>query len=477
MKGGKASRYVPLAKPRPAMHKQAKAGADQRAAGGIFMTSLRQGIATAFALALAAFLIFGPASAETARKTPEQVLTTWYKLVLELVRHTPTYSPPVASRSFAYFGVTIFEATASGSKDMISLAGQLNGLTPTPKREPGKTYDEAVVLNAAITFAAQNFFTHTGPTGQRALAAMSKKMRANVTDGVTGDVAARSEQYGKAVAQHIFAWSETDGGAKIENMGFPLEYKLVAGPAHWVPTSKIAQQQAPLLPGWGKTRTFAMPDGATCALPPPPDYSEDKTSDFYKQALEVYGTVNTLTPDQRAIARFWSDDPMLSPTPPGHWISIVLQVLDREHADIQRSADILARLGVSVADAFIGCWDQKFKYDLVRPLTYINRLIDPKWQALLITPPFPEYPSGHSTQSGAAAVVLEDFFGKNYAFEDHTHEADGLIPRKFASFWDAAEEAGISRLYGGIHYRAAIEQGLDQGKCIGAYTTRLKTRK
>jgi hypothetical protein len=441
------------------------------------MKFVRQIAVLAMTVVVACAISLSATSAEAARKTPEQVLSNWYKLVLELVRHTPTYSPPVASRSFAYFGVTMFEATATGSKDMISLSGQLNGLTPSPSREVGKTYDEAVVLNSAIAFAAQSYFTHTGPTGQRALAAMSKKMRANVSDGVAADVVARSEAHGKAVAGHILEWSMTDGGAVIENMGFPLEYKLTPGPAHWVPTSKIAQQQFPLLPEWSKNRTFAMPNGATCPLPPPPEYSEDKNSEFYKEGYEVYETVNTLTPEQRAIARFWSDDPMLSPTPPGHWISIAMQVLDHEHADVERSVDVLARLGVTLADGFIGCWDAKYKYDLVRPITYIKRLIDPKWEALLITPPFPEYPSGHSTQSGAAAVVLASLFGENYAFEDHTHEADGLIPRKFKGFWDAAEEAGISRLYGGIHYRAAIKFGLEQGKCIGAYTIKLKTRK
>jgi hypothetical protein len=168
---------------------------------------------------------------------------------------------------------------------------------------------------------------------------------------------------------------------------------------------------------------------------------------------------------------------MLSPTPPGHWISIAMQVLDNEEAPLDRNVDVMARLGITVADAFIGCWDAKFKYDLVRPVTYIKRNIDKKWETLLITPPFPEYPSGHSTQSGAAATVLTAVFGENYAFEDRTHEADGLIPRKYASFWTAAEEAGISRLYGGIHYRAAIVEGLQQGRCIGAYAVAPKTRK
>lgn len=423
------------------------------------------------------FALFASVPASAGGLPPEAVLQNWYRLVLELVRHTPTYSPPVASRSFAYLGITAYEATASGNDGMITLAGQLNGFEPLPTREKDAVYDEAVVLNTAVNFAVTNFFTHTGPTGQRALGAMEKRMRETVIAGVDPAVVERSETYGKTIAERILVWSESDGGAKIENMGFPLEYKLNPEPGHWVPTSKIAQQQTPLLPEWGKVRTFAMPNGASCPLPPPPAYSEEEGSAFYKEALEVYDAVNLTDPDQRAIARFWSDDPMLSPTPPGHWISIAMQLLDEDKAGIDRMVETQALLGIAVADGFIGCWDAKFVYDLIRPVTYIKKVIDPNWETLLITPPFPEYPSGHSTQSGAAAVVLEKLFGTNRAFTDRTHEADGLVPRKFASIWAAAEEAGISRLYGGIHYRAAIEKGLEQGRCIGAYTNKLVTRR
>jgi hypothetical protein len=220
-----------------------------------------------------------------------------------------------------------------------------------------------------------------------------------------------------------------------------------------------------------------MPDGAACSLPPPPDYSEDKTSAFYKEAFEVYEVKRNMSPEQRAVARFWSDDPMLSSTPPGHWISIALQILDRDGVTADKSAEILARLGVALADSFVACWHSKFQYDLLRPVTYIRRVIDPGWEALLNTPPFPEYPSGHSTQSGAAAMVLTSFFGDNFAFEDATHQTDGIKPRSFPSFWAAAEEAGISRLYGGIHFRSAIERGLEQGRCVGAFVNALRTRK
>jgi hypothetical protein len=406
----------------------------------------------------------------------DKVMRDWYRLILELVRHTPTYSPPVASRAFGYLGVTAYEALASGDRSMTSLAGQLNGLTPVPQRAGGVSYDEAVVMQAALSSAALELFGNTGPTGQRALKRLTEKLSAEVSSGLDPELVARSEAYGRSVTTHILTWSQSDGGAKIENMGFPLEFALGSRPGSWVPTSLINQQQLPLLPKWGENRPFAMPTGNACPLPPPPAYSEEKGSDFYKEAFEVYETVKNLTPEQRAIARFWSDDPMLSPTPPGHWIVIALKVLDERKASAAEHADLLARLGISLADAFIGCWHSKFEYDLLRPVTYIKRVIDPKWEPILITPPFPEYPSGHSTQSGAAATVLTAFFGENFAFTDNTHEKDKLPNRSFNSFWDAANEAGMSRLYGGIHFRAAIDRGLEQGRCIGEKAVALRTR-
>lgn len=406
----------------------------------------------------------------------DKVMRDWYRLILELVRHTPTYSPPVASRAFGYLGVTAYEALASGDRSMTSLAGQLNGLTPVPQRAGGLSYDEAVVMQAALSSAALELFGNTGPTGQRALKRLTEKLSAEVSSGLDPELVARSEAYGRSVTTHILTWSESDGGAKIENMGFPLEFALGSRPESWVPTSLINQQQLPLLPKWGENRPFAMPTGNACPLPPPPAYSEEKGSDFYKEAFEVYETVKNLTPEQRAIARFWSDDPMLSPTPPGHWIVIALKVLDEQKASAAEHADLLARLGISLADAFIGCWHSKFEYDLLRPVTYIKRVIDPKWEPILITPPFPEYPSGHSTQSGAAATVLTAFFGENFAFTDNTHEKDKLPNRSFNSFWEAANEAGMSRLYGGIHFRAAIDRGLEQGRCIGEKAVALRTR-
>ena len=419
-------------------------------------------------------LAAAPAQAAT---PPQDVVTGWYKLILELVRHTSNYSPPVAARSFGYIGVTAYEAVASGSDRLQSLAGQLNGLKTLPARDKGAAYDDAVILNTVMEFSVAHFFDRTGPTGQHVIKKMAKKMDDEVSQGLAPDVVARSRDYGLKLSQAVFDWSSTDGGASVENMGFPLEYKLSDKPGHWVPTSLIRQQQVPLLPDWGKVRPFAMPTGSSCRLPDPPEYSEKPDSVFYKEAREVYTTVNTLTDEQRTIARFWSDDPMLSPTPPGHWINIALIVLDQQKADLPTTVDTVARLGVALADGFIGCWDTKFVYDLIRPISYIKKVMDPKWDALLITPPFPEYPSGHSTQSSAAAATMTHIFGDALAFDDSTHAADGIKPRHFANFHAAAEEAAISRLYGGIHFRSAIMRGLEQGECIANYVNALKTKK
>lgn len=416
------------------------------------------------------------ALAASPRPEPGAILRDWYSLMNELVRHTATYSPPVASRAFGYLGVTAFEAAVGGSGQLVSLVGQLNGLDSVPQRGAG-AYDEAIIINAAMSDAIVLYFGNTGPTGQRSIGIAQTKWRARVVEGVAEDVVERSEAFGKAMAASIFAWSQGDGGATVLNMGFPEQWNLPKGDGKWAPTNVIRQQQLPLLPEWGNNRTFAMPSGATCPTPGAPPFSTEPDSQFYKQASEVYEAVRNATPEQAAIARFWSDDPMLSMTPPGHWISIALQVADSAGLGFEDKVDLLARMGIAMSDAFVGCWNAKYLHNLIRPITYIRKNIDPQWEPILNTPPFPEYPSGHSTVSGAMDGVLTAFFGEGYAFEDRTGSPDGRSPRAYGSFREAAEEAGISRLYGGIHFRAAIVDGLEQGRCIAQYTIALKTRK
>jgi hypothetical protein len=223
-------------------------------------------------------------------------------------------------------------------------------------------------------------------------------------------------------------------------------------------------------------RTFAISSGAACNPGAPPLYSEEENSPFMIEAKEVHQTVSDLTAEQLTIAQFWSDNPGQTGTPPGHSIMILTQILETEDANLEIAAEAYAKVGMAVADAFIACWWTKFEYDYLRPITCIRDLIDPNWLSPVVTPPFPEYTSGHSTQSGAAAEVLTDLFG-DMVFIDHTHDARGFEPRSFNSFFEFADEAAISRLYGGIHFRSAIELGVDQGKCVGEQINALAFKK
>jgi hypothetical protein len=233
----------------------------------------------------------------------------------------------------------------------------------------------------------------------------------------------------------------------------------------WVPTSP-----APALePCWGNLRTFVLLFSAECAPLSHPPFSRVAGSAFAVEGQEVYDAVNNLTQEQMDIATFWADGGGTL-TPPGHWVSIAAQVLTQEDLALDVAAEAFARVGIAVADAFIACWEMKFHYNLLRPITYIQDpmgpIADGGWTSFIGTPPFPEYTSGHSTQSGAASLVLADLLGA-VPFTDHTHDGAGLAARSFQNFREAADEAAISRLYGGIHYRAAIERGVEQGRCIG----------
>jgi hypothetical protein len=273
----------------------------------------------------------------------------------------------------------------------------------------------------------------------------------------------RSMKRGADVAARVFEWSKLDGGHEAFLRNF-APYTPPGGPGLWEPTPPGFLPA--LQPYWGTNRPFALLSGETCSVAAPPCYSEHPSSRFYGEAYECYLAAKRPTPEQEAIARFWSDDPAETATPPGHWISILTQVVRALDLPLGSAAEAYAQVGIAVADAFISCWSTKYRYNLLRPVTYVRRLIDPGWMPLLITPPFPEYTSGHSVQSAAAAQVLTDMFGP-LAFTDRTHERRGLAARTFGSFLEAAQEAAISRLYGGIHFRAACERGVDRGICIG----------
>jgi PAP2 superfamily len=431
--------------------------------------------AAALALCAAAFEPLASGRARAAAFPPAseysaEVPAAWFDLSLDLVKGTLGFSPPVASRAFGYAGLTLYEALVPGMEGFCSLGSVLSGLGAVPGVGRNRAYDWPSVANAALASILRGLF----PASQApAIDAFESRLEERLRPSLPPGLFARSVERGRRVAAVVFEWSRSDGGHEGHLRNFP-PYAPPVGSGLWVPTPPGLLPA--LQPYWGANRCLAIAGGADCPPGAHPAYSEDRHSGFYAEALETYEAVRTLTPEQEEIARFWSDDPGQTATPPGHSISITTQVLRSEDASLAAAAETYAKVGIAVCDAFIACWHQKYVYNLLRPVTYIQRLIDPSWTPLLTTPPFPEYTSGHSVQSGAAFQVLTDLFGESYAFVDHTHDDRGFEPRTFGSFLEAAQEAAISRLYGGIHYRAAIENGVYQGRCIGRAVTALPFR-
>lgn len=431
-------------------------------------TVLRYGLTTTGAIALrswhaAAFA--GPRSiAPTADQFDADVPTAWFDLSLALIQTTPGFSPPVASRALVYAAVALYEALTPGMLDHRSLSGQLGGLADVPQAGRNTVYHWPTVANSSLAAILRSLFPTATRQSQEAINALEAGLVAECRSGLPPGMFRRSVERGRQVAAAVFEWSTTDGGHESYLGNFPPSYVPPVGPGLWVPTPPGFLPA--LQPFWGSCRTFSMASGTDCPAGDHTPYSEDSTSLFYEQAVEVYETVNELTPEQREIALFWSDDPGRTPTPSGHSISILTQTIRQTASSLEKAAEAYVKVGLAVADAFICCWNTKYRDNLLRPVTYIRALIDPAWTPLLVTPPFPEYTSGHSVQSSAAAEVLTKMFGQ-MPFTDHTHDDRGLTPRSFGSFIQAAEEAAISRLYGGIHFRPAIEKGLAQGWCIG----------
>lgn len=405
---------------------------------------------------------------------PADVAYAWFDLQLDLVRDTPGFSPPVASRAFGYTGVALYEALVGGMPAHQSLAGQLNGLTDVPPPASDVKFHWGIVANSALAEITRLLFPTASEDYQAAINALYDEWAARYQSETDTEVFDRSVMHGQAVAKAVFDWSMSDGGHEGYLHNFPSDFAPPVGAGLWVPTPRTNGDPQPAMqPYWGDNRPFVLQSGAECMPAAPPEHSEEPGTAFYLEAMEVYEASQMLTDEQRDIALFWADDPGQTATPPGHSISILTQILHQEGVSLDFAAQAYAKMGIAVADAFIGCWHAKYTYNLVRPVTYIQQLVDPDWMPVVNTPPFPEYPSGHSVQTGAAAVVLADLFGEEYTFTDHTHDERGLTPRTFTSFSEMAEETAISRLYGGIHYRAAIALGLEQGKCIGEQVNEL----
>ena len=420
------------------------------------------------------------ASAPPPSSYSSNVAIEWFQLALTLTQQTPGFSPPVASRAFAYLGLALYESTVPGMPDRRSLAGQLNELSSLPWAQPDEPLHWPTVANASMATMTRMMFPTASAENKARIDLLERSLPLKLqqdfnSTNITADISNRSESFGKLMAMALMTWARTDGGHEAWG---PVK----RGQNNYVPPSGAGQWSAtppafapPLLPYWGGNRTFVLTSAAACPAPAPPDYSEDVTSSFYKEAQEVHRIANAATQEQRQFALYWADDPLKTPTPAGHWVFIATDLLKLRQANLAQAAELYARLNIAMADAFIANWATKYQVNLLRPVTYVQLVIDSNWvPALMHTPAFPDYPSGHSGQSSAAAAVLSDTFGAQTAFTDNTHNDRGWGPRNFKSFQAAADEAALSRLYAGIHFRSSVEGGKVQGLCVAKKVLELK---
>ena len=421
-----------------------------------------------------------PASVKPADAYSHAVVTEWMSLALSITQQTPGFSPPVAARALGYLGLTAYESIVAGMPGYTTLAGQLNELSSLPLTQPDEPLHWPTVANASMATMTRMMFSNATAENKGRIDQLERSLPLKYGQDFdpstyTPEVINRSDSYGKLMAMAIMTWARTDGGHEAWG---PLRrnranYVPPSGAGRWTATPPAFAK--PLLPYWGENRPFVLKSVKDCPAPPPPEFSEETNSAFYKSAQEVYKISQAATQEQRQFALYWTDDPGKTPTPAGHWAFIANDLLKARKANLADAAQTLARLNIAMADAFIAGWATKYSVNLLRPVTYVQGSFDSNWvPSLMTTPPFPEYPSGHSVQSSAAAGVLNQIFGANTAFTDNTHNDRGWGPRTFTSFNAAANEAAVSRLYAGIHYRFGVEGGQVQGKCVAAKVLALK---
>lgn len=390
------------------------------------------------------------------------------------------FSPPQSARAYTYASIAAYEALRHSDSTYRTLAGQVNGLGPVPvPAADSEHYFPLAGVQAFMTVGRALTFS------QKRMDSLRTAMHERIRDlGVPKAVFERSVAYGDKVAQHILAWSKQDNF--LETRGY-AKYEVTNDLGRWVPTPPGYMDGVE--PHWARVRPFVI-DSANQFRPNPPHrFDMTPGSPFFLQVKEVYDAGRQLTDEQRAIAAFWDCNPYVmnvrghamyatkKVSPGGHWMGITTIASRKAGASLMQTAEAYARTAMALHDGFISAWEEKFRSNLVRPETMINTHLDDTWQPLLQTPPFPEYTSGHSVISTAAATVLTDQFGDDFAFADSTELEYGLPVRSFPSFNAAAAEAAISRLYGGIHYRMAIEEGITQGRGVGQLVVRkIRTR-
>jgi len=395
-----------------------------------------------------------------AARFSSDVIDKWITMQIRLMRNS-TGIPNVAfSRYYAYTGLTAYEAIAPGTILGASLNGKLNGLTNLPSAEKFKIYYWPASVNASLASINRNIFINASAVDKAAIDSLENALNGSYAADADADIISRSNTFGKAVADAIFNWAQTDGIAHASDA-----YTPPVGAGLWIPTPPAFANAS--TPYFGNLRSIITGSTDNTQPGPPIAYSEDPGSAFFQMAKLDYDVSQNLTADQTAAALFWRDIPGV--TTGGHWESILQQVLKQTGSHLDKAAFAYAVTGICNSDPCISCWKTKYTYNLVRPITYIRNVMGySTWNSLLTTPAHPEYSSAHAVLSAATSDAFTVLFGDIGSFTDHTYDYLGYAPRTFTSFRAIGEDAGKSRLYAGIHYLPSIETGLIQGRKVAA---------
>ena len=392
------------------------------------------------------------------------------------------FPPMIAARNYVYACIAGYECMVAGDSTYQTLAGQIKHLPPLPKPQTGAKIDFSLAALLAFIKVGNSV---TFPDGSLMEYHASLIEQADSL-GMPEEMHSATITFSDTIAAAILQWSKGDAYGATRG-ALKYEFKDVEG--RWIPTPPM--YASAVEPHWKKIRPMVLDSASQFAIPPPPVYDiKNKNSIYYKSLLEVKNIGDSLNPEQKAIADFWDDNPFRMNvsghvmfatkkfSPPGHWLNIVGIAAKEAKAGFNETVAAYAITSIAFFDAFIRAWEEKYKSNYVRPETVITKYLDPYWQPHIQTPPFPSYVSGHATNSAAAAEAMTSCFGDSLSFTDTSLVAFGIPARKILSFRKAAEEAAMSRLYGGIHYRFDNEEGLKVGKKVGEYVVeRLKLKK
>ena len=420
-----------------------------------------------------------------------EIALSWNAQMQDLERYTPGYKSPIAARTLAYTNLAAYESIVQAMPNEFNSIADKYLQILMPKIQPKESYFWPVVMNSAYKFSIQHYYKTAPIEQQLQVIQLYDKLHKEYSAQIDPSIIARSIEFGQSIASTIYEWSKTDvvGSEAYRNITDP-NYVLPLGEGFYKPT--YPDFLAPILPNWGNVRNFVS-KGASLDIPAPFEYSTDPQSPMYKQAKYVRDLTESIRDNKQSeeywMAEFWSDDfSTVTFTPAGRWAAIAGQVIKQENSNMADAAMIYAKVSIALCDAGIGAWQNKYKYNVLRPVDYIRANIDANWNTILTpdllgkyyTPQDPSYPSEHATYGAATAGVLAEIFGDQYTLTDRCHEGRLEFrsdPRTFYSFSSMAKEVAYSRMPLGVHLQEDGDAGLLLGAQIAVEVNKMQFKK